>query len=89
MAVPSKLRKTYTNGAKFKIAASYLEADYACSFNGDISNSSTSGALNGSMTYFKIGGNPISTAIKGAMRISNISYYPKQITDTQLQNLTK
>ena len=85
----SSLSKTYTNGAKFKIAASYLEADYACSFNGDISNSSTSGALNGSMTYFKIGANPISTAIKGAMRISNISYYPKQITDTQLQNLTK
>ena len=85
----SALSKTYTNGAKFKIAASYLEADYACSFNGDISNSSTSGALNGSMTYFKIGGNPISTVIKGAMRISNISYYPKQITDTQLQNLTK
>ena len=88
----STLGKTYTNGAKFKIAASYLEADFACSFNGDISNSSTSGALYGSMTYFRIGGNPINGltgGIKGAMRISNISYYPKQITDTQLQNLTK
>tara|TARA_E500000318_G_scaffold21455_1_gene21896 strand:- start:359 stop:1603 length:1245 start_codon:yes stop_codon:yes gene_type:complete len=88
----STLGKTYTNGAKFKIAASYLEADFACSFNGDISNSSTSGALNGSMTYFRIGGNPISGltgGIKGAMRISNISYYPNQITDTQLQTLTK
>jgi len=83
------LGKTYTVGSKFKISASYATNDFACSLNGDISTSTTSNALYKSHTYFRIGSNPISFAVRGAMTISNISYYSKQITDTQLQNLTK
>ena len=89
----STLGKTYTVGSKFKISASYATNDFACSLNGDISTSTTSNALYKSHTYFRIGGNPISGMIsggvQGAMTISNISYYSKQVTDTQLQNLTK
>jgi len=89
----SFLEKTYTVGSKFEISASYATNDFACSLNGDISSSTTSDALYKSHTYFRIGSNPIavsaSSGVRGAMTISNISYYSKQITDTQLQNLTK
>jgi len=85
----STLGKTYTVGSKFKISASYATNDFACSLNGDISTSTTSNALYKSHTYFRIGSNPISFAVRGAMTISNISYYSKQIKDTQLKTLTK
>jgi hypothetical protein len=89
----SFLGKTYTVGSKFKISASYATNDFACSLNGDISTSTTSNALYKSHTYFSIGSNPIagsiSSGVRGAMTISNISYYSKQVTDSQLQNLTK
>ena len=85
----STLGKAYTVGSKFKISASYATNDFACSLNGDISTSTTSNALYKSHTHFRIGSNPISFAVRGAMTISNISYYSKQIKDTQLKTLTK
>jgi hypothetical protein len=88
----SFLGKTYTNGVKFKIGGVYSTNDFACSLNGDISTSTTNNALYKSHTYFRIGGNPISGitgGVLGTMVISNISYYPTRLTNTQLQTLTK
>jgi hypothetical protein len=88
----SFLGKTYTNGVKFKIGGVYSTNDFACSLNGDISTSTTNNALYKSHTYFRIGGNPISGitgGVLGTMVISNISYYPTRLPNSQLIALTR
>lgn len=86
----SQLSKIYTVGAGYKIAGAYANNDFACSFNGDISSSTTNNALYRSFSYFSIGNNAINRGdVKGSQTIANITYYPRRLTNAQLQELTR
>ena len=72
---------------KYKLACAYKENDVAFYENGTQVGTDTSVSLP-TVTHFGIGSrNDTQLALNGT--ISNLSYYPKRLTNTQLQTLTQ
>jgi hypothetical protein len=78
--------QSFTNGATVKVASAYKVNDYAISQNGDAVGIDTSGTLPTVTTLF-IGTNGVSQYSNSYTRY--LTYYPKRLTNSQLQNLTK
>lgn len=84
----SSLAKTYTPGTKYKLAGSYNSNGFSASDDGDISSNITTGVLNNTNNGLYIGSNAITGNTFGSQTIAKASYYPKRLTNSQLQTLT-
>lgn len=80
---------TIVLGSLFKLAYAAQTDSFAASFNGSTATTDTSGSLPPGMTRFDIGytsRSPVLTYWNGHIR--KISYYPKRLTNANLQALT-
>ena len=76
-----------TSGTRFKVAFAVKENNMNASYDGNIETDDTTCTLP-AMTEMDIGS--YNNALNAqTVHINNISYYPKRLTNTQLQNLTK
>jgi len=88
--VPSmSIGKTYVNGQRYSLAGGYSNSGFSLSKDGDITSNTSTGILNGTDVRFAIGANVINQASFGTQVIRKVSYYPKKLTNAQLQTLTK
>ena len=79
--------KDNTSGTRFKVAFAVKENNMNASYDGNIGTDDTTCTLP-AMTEMDIGS--YNNALNAqTVHINNISYYPKRLTNTQLQNLTK
>lgn len=71
-----------------KVAVSYKENDFATCLNGGVVGTDNSGTIPNTLTTVKIGASAIggSPFING--HIKSIKYYPRRLTNTQIQELT-
>jgi hypothetical protein len=75
------------SGAKeSKVALTYSDNDFATSANGSEVTVDTSGAVPQGITLADIGNNPSNQSVSG--HIKSIKYYPRRLTNAQLQELT-
>ena len=79
--ISAEFSNTLTTDNK-KTAVGYAKSDFASYYNGTSLNTDTSGNLPVGIDRLRIG-----TNLSG--HISQLAYYPKRLTNTQLQNLTK
>ena len=79
--ISAEFGNTLTTDNK-KTAVGYAKSDFASYYNGTSLNTDTSGNLPVGIDRLRIG-----TNLSG--HISQLAYYPKRLTNTQLQNLTK
>ena len=84
----SSLTKSYTPGAKYKLAGSYDSTGFSASMDGDISSNTTTGVLNNTNNGLFIGSNAITSSTFGVQTIARASYYTQRLTNAQLQLLT-
>lgn len=78
---------TITQNAAFKLAAAYQVNDFAASLNGAAVVTDTSGTIPTGQTTARIGTNvSLANSINGYLR--RITYYPRRLTDAQLQQIT-
>jgi hypothetical protein len=79
-----------TTSELVKFSAGYAENDFAASLNGATTVTDTSGTVPSGISSLAIGHyyptNPSSNLING--HIKSIKYYPRRLTNTQLQELT-
>ena len=81
---------TFTRGNKVKSIMSGKSGDFAGTFNGEAVQTDTSGSFFGPGTtgVMSIGRYGPSTGYELEGHIQRITYWPKQLTDTQLKTLT-
>jgi len=78
---------SYSEGDTYKIANAYKTDDFAISVNGETSVTDTSGSMPSGLSILNIGtSNSAGAPING--HIKSIKYYPRRLTDAQLQELT-
>ena len=80
--------KGNTSGTRYKVAFAVKENNMNASYDGNIGTDATSCTLP-AMTQMDIGKYTTGSGTQTTVHINNISYYPKRLTNTQLQNLTK
>jgi len=83
------LGRAYVNGQRYSFAGGYSNSGFSLSKDGDITSNTSTGILNGTGVKFSIGTNPINQGTWGTQVIRKVSYYPKKLTNAQLQTLTK
>lgn len=77
----------FTAGSTFKAALAYAANDFALSFNGGAALTDTAGALPSAISRLLIGDANASNTDKGAL-IRRITYYPRRMSNAELQTLT-
>jgi hypothetical protein len=78
----------FTSGTFVKLAGTYKANDFSASFNSSSHTTDASGALPVSIVQMEIGrlGSSQAEYINGT--IKKIAYYPKRLTNAELQGLT-
>lgn len=77
----------FTANTTFKAALAYAVNDFALSFNGGAALTDTAGALPSAISRLLIGDANASNTDKGAL-IRRITYYPRRMSNAELQTLT-
>lgn len=77
----------FTANTTFKAALAYAANDFALSFNGGAALTDTAGALPSAISRLLIGDANASNTDKGAL-IRRITYYPRRMSNAELQTLT-
>ena len=80
--------KVVTSGTRHKVAFAVKENNMNASYDGSISTDDTTCTLP-VMTEVDIGSYNTFSSLQATMHINKISYYPRRLTNSQLQNLTK
>ena len=73
---------------KMKVAFAIKKDDFAASFNGGATSTDTSGALSETSDHLSIGYYKPSPQAYLNGHIQRLTYYPKRLSNTQLQNLS-
>jgi len=83
---PANLTRTTTN---IKASMAVKSSDFAITINGNTPTTSSSGILTSTMDSMTIGQDILDLGYHLNGHISQFTYYPRRLTNTQLQNLTK
>ncbi len=77
-------------GDTVKAAFAYKKNDFACSVNGQTAVTDTSGSIDDLYTWdtINIGSYRLANTLPWNAPIANIKYYPRRLTDDQLEDLT-